>query len=82
MEILKINEIAYATEVLVKSRNLASRELEKLRNYFVEFERTDYQGRYITNEYKKFQKDIVIIDEYYNMITNHINERRDKKNRL
>jgi len=79
MEILKINDISYSTEALVKSRNLAGRELEKLRNYFIEFERTDYQGRYITNEYKKFQKDIVIIDEYYSMITKQINERRDKR---
>ena len=79
MEILKINDISYSTEALVKSRNLAGRELEKLRNYFVEFERTDYQGRYITNECKKFKKDILIIDEYYENITKQINERRDKR---
>lgn len=79
MEILQIEKINFELPQLILSRNKAERTLKELTEYFEDFERTQFKGRYITNEYYEKQKDLKLITEYFELINKQIEEKRSKK---
>lgn len=79
MEILKIQDYDFRIDELSKSQKKAERTIKELTEYFEDFERTQFTGRFITNEYHQKKKDLIRITEYYQILTDQINEKRSKK---
>lgn len=79
MEMLKIHETNFPVDQLIISRTKTERRIEFLTDYFEEFERTQFKGRYITNEYYQFQKELEKLKEYHKQITKQIDEKKQLK---
>lgn len=79
MELLKIDENNLPLDWLVRSQKKAERRIDYLVEYFDEFERTQFKGRYITNEYHSFKKELEVLKDYHKNITKQINEKRRNK---
>lgn len=79
MEMLKIHETNFPVDQLIISRTKAERRIEFLTEYFEEFERTQFKGRYITNEYYQYKKELGKLKEYHKQITEQIDEKKQLK---
>lgn len=79
MEMLKIHETNFPVDQLIISRTKTERRIEFLTDYFEEFEATQFKGRYITNEYYQYKKELEKLKEYHKQITEQIDEKKQLK---